>query len=131
MTLQSRAHILVVDDNPSLARATALILEHKGYTVTTAQNGLEAVEKVRQQTFESVLMDVKMPHIDGVEAFRRIKRIKPETNVVIVTAYVVDDLIQQALNEGACGLLHKPIDIERLLGMLDQIVTHSDNTGEE
>jgi len=115
-----KARILIVDDNQSLSRNTALILGRKGYAVETAENGLEAIEKAKDNPFNMIFMDIKMPLMDGVEAHRRIKQIQPDAVVMMMTAYAVEDLIQQALEEGAYGILYKPLDIEKVITIIEE-----------
>ena len=129
--MEPKTRILIVDDNPSITRTMALILEHKGYATTTAQDGQEAVERIVERPFDPVLMDIKMPRMDGIEAFRQIKRIRPQTTVIMMTAYTADDQIQQALDEGAYGVLFKPPDIDKLLGLLQEILDRSNGRGGE
>ena len=131
MDVKPQANILIVDDNPSMTRTMALILEHKGYAVSTAQDGQEAVEKIVERPFNLVLMDIKMPRLDGIEAFRQVKRIRPQTTVIMMTAYTADDRIQQALDEGAYGVLYKPPDIDRLLGLLQEVLERGSGRADE
>ena len=120
MNTQERADVLIVDDNVSLARATALVLQRKGYAVSAAWNGLEAIERAKEKSFDLILMDIKMPLIDGVETYRRIKKIRPQAAVMMMTGYAVEDLVQQALQEGACGIIYKPLDIEKLVARIEE-----------
>lgn len=117
---QPKASILVVDDNANLARTTAMILNRKGYAVTTAGDGGEALEKAGHQAFDIILMDIKMPVMNGVETYKQIKSIRPDAAVIMMTAYAVEDLIQEALAEGAYGVLHKPLDIERVMVLINE-----------
>ena len=118
--MTKKAEILIVDDNASMLRTTTLILERKGYTVTTASNGPAGIERVKEQDFDIVFLDIKMPVMNGVETYRRIKEIKPEAAVMMMTAYAVEDLVQQALDEGAYGVIYKPLDIERVLTTIEK-----------
>jgi len=118
--MQKKAKILVVDDNVSIIRTMSLVLARKGYDVATASDGNEALEKVRESAFDLIFMDVKMPLMDGVETYRRIKEIQPEASVVMMTAYAVEDLVQEALREGAYGILYKPLDLDRVLSIIDE-----------
>jgi len=118
--MKEKARILIVDDDPSMVRTMALILGHKGHAVTTAQHGPAAVEEAKRQAFDLILMDIKMPLMDGVETYRRIKKIRPEAVVLMMTAYAVEDLVRQALEEGAYGVLYKPLDIDRVVDLIEK-----------
>jgi two-component system, NtrC family, response regulator HydG len=113
------ARILIVDDNINQRKSMAFILEKKGYSVATAKNGFEAIEIVNKEPFEIVFMDIRMPVMDGVETFRAVKEIRPETIVIMMTAYALDELIAEALEEGAFAIIYKPIDIERVLALIE------------
>jgi two-component system response regulator HydG len=118
--MAGKADILIVDDNVSQCKTMSLILRHKGYTVATASNGPEAIDKVQARPFDVIFMDIKMPLMNGVETYRRIKEIRPEAVVMMMTAYAVEDLVQQALEEGAHGIVYKPLDIERMLTIVEE-----------
>ncbi len=118
--MAEKANILVVDDNISLCRSLSLVLEYEGYAVTTANDGPEAIGKVREEPFDMIFMDVKMPGMNGTETFREVNKIRPETLVVMMTAYAVEDLVQEALEEGAYGILYKPLDMEDVLKSLEE-----------
>ena len=117
----TKASILIVDDNDSLCTTLSLILKRKGYAAATVKDGLEAIEKVRKNHFDMLLMDIKMPVMNGVETYRRIKEIRPESVVVMMTAYAVEDLIQEALEEGAFGVIYKPLDIEKVVALIERV----------
>jgi two-component system response regulator HydG len=114
--------ILVVDDNEEFCQNMTDILELRGYKVTTAYDGLKALELVKQDDFILVLMDIKLPVMDGVATFKNIKEIVPNTPVVMITACVVEDLIREALREGAFGVLKKPLDLDRLFALIEKAV---------
>lgn len=99
----------------------SLILERKGYDVTTAKDGPEAIEKVRKRPFDIIFMDIKMPLMDGVEAYKRIKKIRSEAVVIMMTAYAVEDLVAEALKEGAYGIVYKPLDIEKVAALIKRV----------
>jgi len=118
--MEKKASILIVDDNVSLCKTMSLALEHKGYDVTTASNGTEAMERVEEKSFDIIFMDIKMPVMNGVETFKRLKSIRPGAIVMMMTAYSVEDLVQEALREGAYGILYKPLDIEKVVAIIDE-----------
>ena len=115
-----KASILIVDDNIGLCRTMSFVLERKGYDVTTAKDGLEAIDRVNESSFDMIFMDIKMPLMDGVETFNRLKKIRPDSTVVMMTAYSVEDLIQEALQEGAYGIMYKPLDIEKVVALIEE-----------
>jgi two-component system response regulator HydG len=116
--MEQKANILIVDDNASQCKTMAFILKRQGHAVTTAAGGPEALEIVRQQPFDIIFMDIKMPAMNGVETYRKIKEIRPGAMVIMMTAYAVEDLIQEALHEGAYGILYKPLDMQKVLGLI-------------
>lgn len=115
------ARILIVDDDESMNKTMSLVLKRKGYDVATAFNGLDAIEKVRSEPFDIIFMDIKMPVMDGVETFEKIREIRPDAAVMMMTAYSVEDLIQKALREGAFGIIYKPLDIEKTLATIEDV----------
>lgn len=112
--------ILIVDDNINLTKTMSFILKRKGFSVTTAHDGLEAIDKVKEQSFAIVFMDIKMPQMNGVEAYKRIKKINPEMIVVMMTAYAVEDQVQEALQEGANGIIYKPLDLDTVVSLVHE-----------
>jgi DNA-binding NtrC family response regulator len=122
MTAQNKPQrsVLVVDDNESLARTTALVLKRKGFDAHTALDGLQALDLVKERRYDAILMDIKMPTIDGVETYRRIKEVHPDALVVMMTAYSMSEKVQQALEEGAYSVLYKPLDLEKVINLIDK-----------
>ena len=119
--MEERANILVVDDNADLVNTFSLILKRKGYNVDTAEDGQAAVEKFqRSNHFDVILMDIIMPRMNGVEAFRKIKELNPGVKVILMTAYYEEEQIKEALNEGAYGAVHKPVSIARLMELIGE-----------
>lgn len=119
--MEEKATILIVDDNEGFCSIMARILKSYDYTVTTAYNGLEAVEKVREQPFDVILMDIRMPIMGGVESLVRIKEMRPEAVVVMQTAYAVEELVQEAMQKGAWGIFDKPLDIDKFIEIVEGV----------
>lgn len=115
-----KTKILVVDDNVSQCKTMSFILERKGCIVAIAENGLKAIEIAKKNPFDIIFMDIKMPLMNGVEAYKQIKKIRPGAKVVMMTAYAVEDLIGQALAEGAHGILYKPLDIQKMFDIIER-----------
>jgi len=114
-----KTNILVVDDLKSSRVTLAGILEDEGYNVVLAENGYQAIEAAKQVPFDLVFMDIKMPGINGVQAFRELKKVNPQAAVIMMTAYSVEDLVREALEEGAYAVVYKPFDIEHIASIIE------------
>jgi len=110
--------VLIVDDEENMRRTLADILTDEGYRVSTAATGEEAIKLCSKRSHEIILMDVRMPGIDGVETFRQIRRHQEGVKVILMSAYSVDDLKAIALDEGAIAFLSKPLDLEQVINLI-------------
>ncbi len=110
--------ILVVDDDQLMVRTLGEILSMQGWDVTPAYDGPSAVRAVELRDYDMVLMDVKMPGLNGVDAFRAMKRARPGAKVVLMTAFAAHELISEAEDEGVLRVMSKPVDIQSLLAFL-------------
>jgi DNA-binding NtrC family response regulator len=116
--MEEKLKILVVDDDRRMVKTICDILKIKGYEPTEAYSGEEAVAKVGEVAPDCVLMDLKMPGIDGVEALRLIKAGSPDLPVVLMSAYASPEQVSEASRQGAYTVLTKPINIQLLLSFL-------------
>lgn len=114
-----KTKILIVDDDVNFAVTLAKVLTVKGYEVTTADSGFRAVELVKERPFDIVIMDVKMPVMNGVEAHKKMKAMRPGMTVILMTAFSMEDLIKEAMREGAYAVLQKPFDITTIVNMIE------------
>jgi len=113
--------VLLVDDDVNLLKTMFLILSHKGYSVATAENGHQAVDMMAEKSFDVVFMDIRMPGMDGVECYERVQQIRPGVPVFMMTAYTSDDRIQKVLQKGAREVLSKPLNMDRVLAILEEL----------
>ncbi len=97
----SAGHILVVDDEPSMLRYLQTVLELDSYRVSTASNGLEALDKVQRDSPDLVLLDMVMPGADGLETLQRIRESKHSTKVVMLSCVRDTRKVAQAMRLGA------------------------------
>ncbi|WP_373503360.1 response regulator [Aestuariivirga sp.] len=113
--------ILVVDDDEDNANSLGELFELEGHHVTVAHSGEDAVAAYVTSNFDLAFMDVMMPGLNGVESFMEIRKLKPEAKVFMMTGYSVEQLLQQAMDHGAMGVLTKPVDIDKLLRAVDEV----------
>ena len=111
------AKILIIEDEAAIRRVLVKILseENSTYQVTQAEDGLEGIEKIRDEDFDLVLCDIKMPKMDGVEVLQAAKKIKPETPMVMISGHGDLDTAVQTMRLGAFDYISKPPDLNRLL----------------
>lgn len=112
--------ILIVDDEKDLAEITGELLEFKGYEAELAKSGYEAIEKASKTSFDLCLLDIRLPDMNGVEVFLRIKEILPQMRIIMMTGFAVEDLIEEALKQGVYACIHKPFDMKRLLELIEE-----------
>ena len=114
--------VLVVDDDPVVGKSFNRVLsQDKGYVVITAQNAAEALERLREQEYDVVFTDIKMPGMDGVELTERVKASRPWTPVVIITGYGTTANEQRAKAAGVSDFMRKPLSPE----MIEESATHA------
>lgn len=113
--------ILVAEDNSESMYLVTFLLERSGYTVIPATNGINAVQMCQETLPDLVLMDIKLPEIDGYEATRRIKKIPAISHMPIIafTAFAMETDIEKALEAGCIGHMEKPIDIQTFVKQIE------------
>ena len=117
--------VLVVDDEQQMLVAIQETLRRKGFEVTTASNGLDAVNKISRCFYQAVLTDVRMPGLDGMELLRHIKKVSPATPVIMLTGHgTVSDAVS-ALKQGAYDFLMKPFSARQLSDVLNKATSHA------
>lgn len=110
--------ILVVDDEKEICDLFQDILTQEGYKVLTATNGMEAISLGKQNRFDLAVLDIKMPGMDGIEAFQKLKKVKKDMEVIILTGYGTLKTAKEAMRLGAYDYLTKPFD----LGLVKNII---------
>ncbi len=122
MTMSKLLNILIVDDNQSIVRTMSQVLNRLGHSVKTANSGAEAIAIAKQNhDIDIIFMDIRMPSMNGVEALKEIKPIIPNVVVIMMTAYSVEDRIRESFEEGAGGVLHKPVDFTKVLELINNV----------
>lgn len=117
-----KARVLVVDDDKTIRSLFKKTLEKEGHTVVTTGNSLEGLDYVRQQDFDIVFLDLKMPEMDGAELFKQIKSAKPKLPVTIVTGYPGSEIMERAIKEGPLGIINKPFSTSDIITLVNSFL---------
>lgn len=115
------ARILVLDDNVDVAQGVGEILEMSGYDVILVHDGQNAVSTYCNGGIDVGLFDIRMPGMNGVEAYLEIRRSRPDANVIFMSGYADNELVMTAMSNGARGYLSKPFEPEAMLELLSEV----------
>lgn len=118
----SALRILVVDDDRDFAEALSDVLACEGHEVDMCHTGEEAVERFRDHDYDISFMDVTLPKQNGVESFLEIKSLKPDSRVVMMTGFSMEELLQQAVDNGAWAVMHKPLEMPEVLEIVERVL---------
>ena len=129
LTGEAKKSILLIDDDPIVLKSLSKLLEKNGYLVQAFQDPREAVEQALIEDFDLVVTDVRMPHIDGVQAIRYIREVRsqkamPAIPEVVITGYAKEEAVEE-LN--VAGFLHKPFDQKEFLEVIAEALSKGDN----
>jgi two-component system, NtrC family, nitrogen regulation response regulator NtrX len=113
--------ILAIDDEPSILRSLEGILDDEGYKVFTAMSGPKGLSILTREKVDTVLLDVWMPRMDGIETLQRIKERHPEISVILLTGHGGKETAAKAFRLGASDFLSKPISLDNLLDSIEQV----------
>ena len=117
-----QSKIRVVDDDPGMRMTLEGIIEDEGYHVVAAEDGYKAIELAKATSFDLIFMDVKMPGINGVDAYKEIKTVSPGSVVVMMTGFAVEELVKEALEEGAYAVIYKPLEVAQILDIVQSVL---------
>ncbi len=109
------AKILIVDDDQGIRKTLKNILEFEKYQVEEAQDGFECLIKLKRKDFDIIILDIKMPKMDGMETLERIQKLKPDIPVLMISGHGTIDTAVDAVKKGAYDFIQKPPDLNRLL----------------
>jgi two-component system, NtrC family, response regulator HydG len=116
--MSERMKVLVADDDRRMAKTICDILTIKGYLAIEANSGEEALEKVKSDTPDCVLMDIRMSGLTGIETLKIIREMVPDLPIILMSGYATEEQKLEAKQNGAYTVLNKPIDIQAVLAFL-------------
>lgn len=128
-----KMHILIAEDNLLNAQVIVAFLSRLGHTAVVANNGLEALEALKTEEFDAILMDIEMPEMDGLEATKEIRSgkrnvLNPKVPIIALTAHALKDYEDKSFEAGMNSYLTKPVDINLLSEALDKVMFNSPAT---
>ncbi|MGI8402484.1 MAG: sigma-54-dependent transcriptional regulator, partial [Gemmatimonadaceae bacterium] len=122
--------ILVADDDASIRSLLKQLLADEGFAVVEASTGIEVVDKVKESSPDLVIMDVRMPELDGIEALARLKSTNPKTAVLIMTAFGSSNAAIRAMELGAFDYITKPFELDKTSHSVKRVLDYQDLTQE-
>jgi two-component system response regulator AtoC len=122
VALESKGSILIVDDDPSIRKVLAAILEEKGYTVDTAETAKKAIQKSKTNFYNLALLDIRLPDMEGTELLTQMKQTTPPMIKIMVTGYPSIQNAVEALNKGANAFIIKPLNIDHALSIIEKLL---------
>ena len=114
-------HVLLIDDERAIRRALKEILEFEGCQVTEAENGAQALQLIKDHTFDLIFSDVKMPQMDGLELLDAIQTLGVETPIIMISGHGTVETAVACIKKGAFDFIEKPLDLNRILVLLRQV----------
>ena len=111
-------NILVVDDNKDFADIFCDMLKANDYKAECCYGGEQAIEMVKDNAFDILFLDIRMPDMDGIQTLKEIKKISPKSIVIMMTGYPVDEMVHRAIEEKASDIIYKPFEIDKVLSLI-------------
>lgn len=127
MNKEYKIKLLLVDDEEEFLTSSSQALSRRGFEVDIAPNGVTALDMVENNQYDAIVLDVKMPDINGIEVYNQIRKISPDLPVMLLTGHgSIDDAFQTS-KDGIADYLTKPIDIDKLADYIHQVVENAKN----
>jgi DNA-binding NtrC family response regulator len=120
----SAPRILIVEDDQDVRVTLEHAFSVHGYEVSAAATAATALELLAQVQIDVVLLDYRLPDMDGLDLHQKVKDRQPDISSVVVTAYATVDMIEAALKAGVCRVLPKPVDIPEILDAVEELIGH-------
>ena len=112
--------VLLVDNEPNVLEVMRLGLGIKGYDVDTVRRAVRALEALKKKQYDVILLDLLMPEMSGIELLKQIKQLDIKSKIFILSGYVSDEVIQEAMDEGAAGYITKPSSADQICSSIEK-----------
>lgn len=120
MTKEKQNKVLVVDDEPHVCDILKKILEEENYTIFTATSGVRALNVLKKESIDLILLDVQMPHMGGIEFLQKVRQSDKNVAVIILTAHATLGTAREAMELGAYDYITKPFDARFVISMVKE-----------
>ncbi len=121
--MERQASILIVDDDENICTGLQIILQKKGHATSVAHSGEDALRKLRNDSYDVVLLDVKLPDVRGLALMAPLKERHPNTKVIVITAFGSLETARLALKRGAVGYISKPFGMEEVWSKVSEVLS--------
>lgn len=111
--------ILLIDDEPDFTQPMSFWLKSKGYSVTVANDGTSGIKMIKENAPNAVFLDLNMPVMDGLIVLKKIRKMKKDLPVIMISAYVDDQRVHEAMTSGISGVFYKGKDFEETISLLE------------
>ena len=116
--------VLIIDDERPIRETLEMFLREKGYEVVTSEDGEGGLKAVQRERPDIVILDIRLPGMNGLEVLRRIKEAGEDIHVIMITAYHDAETTRQAMKLGAYKYIHKPLDADEFEGAIERVVNN-------
>jgi DNA-binding NtrC family response regulator len=120
--LENRPLVLVVDDSVIERQLLLTLLDDKGYKMCSVETGEECLSQLAAKRYQVILLDISLPGMDGIETLKKVKELRPDTAVIMVSGHSEKELLEKAMKEGSYAYLHKPFDASMLVDVMEKCV---------
>ncbi len=122
--------ILIIDDEQFIRDLLRDVLTRKGYRVDTAEDGLRGLEKAKTVSYSVIFTDIRMPGLNGLDVYKRLKDLCPESRVIVMTGHGLQEILDEALQLGAFADLKKPFEINHIYSLVERALeSRTDRNG--
>ena len=115
--------IMIVEDDEEMRSLLKDFFDEEGFETESASNGADALRKLTKDHFDLIITDIRMPGLTGLDILARIKRLKPETPVIVITAFGSKEVYRKSLERGATACLEKPVHFDQLRMLIHETVS--------